>query len=86
MSTPNNRTSPPDDFSAPGKKPVQVGKHGPGNESSEEREKRLQKRKANLEFAVRCAFSGLCGGLTLRYPPCFLLFLLFMAYVYVMQL
>lgn len=65
---------------------VKVSKNAPGNETREEREKRLEKRKANLEFAVRCTFSGLCGGLTLRYPPCFLLFLLFLAYMYVVQM
>lgn len=64
---------------------VEIPENKPGKQPDEEREASLEKRKANLEFAIRSAFSGLSGFFVFRYPPCILLFLLFLAYMYVVR-
>ncbi len=58
------------------KKPVQVGDQSTG----EEREKRLENRKAYLKAAIRGVFFGLEGCLVFRYPVLFIFAVLFLIY------
>lgn len=60
---------------------VEVGDQRPQKRS----EKDLLRRKFILESVIRCAFGGLSGFFVFRYPPCILLFLLFLAYMYVVR-
>lgn len=82
MSTPNKRTGPPDDFSTPGKKPVQVAE----DRTQERSEDRLLRRKFFLESAIRITFGTLCGCFLFSHPVIIVLFILFLAYMYVVQL
>ena len=59
------------------KKPVEVGDQGTG----EEREKRLEKRKAYLKAAIRGVFFGLAGCLVFRYPALVLFAALLLLYL-----
>ena len=59
------------------KKPVEVGDQSAG----EEREKRLEKRKAYLKAAIRGVFFGLESCLVFRYPVLFLFAVLFLLYL-----
>lgn len=60
---------------------VEIGEQRPQKCS----ENGLLRRQFILESVIRCAFGSLSGFFVFRYPPCILLFLLFLAYMYVVR-
>lgn len=66
--------------------PVKIAKDYAGEDGNKERKKHLKKRKANLEFAIRCTFGFLCGCFLFSHPVIIFLLLLFVAYMYVVKM